>query len=113
MLDGDENTKAAERLAKLVEKNDYHIDCGMLGSKLTSKLTSNFYRYVGGIKYTKAGLVIHPLLLSAVDYIKAEHKGVAVTRNKNKINLVLPVKARVIIGDTDKMLPPGEYEFIL
>ena len=164
LLDGDENTKAAERLAKLVEKNDYHIDCGMLGTKYIFTVTSEygymdtlykmvtnptfpsyaywilqghttlceswdmnnscnhhlfsevdhwFYRYVGGIKYTKAGLVIHPLLLSAVDYIKAEHKGVAVTRNKNKINLVLPVKARVIIGDTDKMFPPGEYEFIL
>ena len=42
LLEGDGNTKAAERLAKLVEKNDYHIDCGMLGTKYIFTVLSEY-----------------------------------------------------------------------
>ena len=164
LLEGNENTKAAEKLANLVIENDYHIDCGILGTKYIFTVLSEYgyidvlykmvtnptfpsyaywilqghttlceswnmsqscnhhmfsevdhwlYRYVGGIKYTSNGLIIKPVLLKNVSYVKAEHKGIVVIRNKDKVHLILPVEARVIIGNIDKLLPPGEYEFNL
>ena len=162
LLDGDENIKAAAKLAKLVEDNGFHIDCGHLGAKyiftalseygymdtlykmvtnptfpsyaywilqgnttlceswdmtqscnhhMFSEVEHWFYRYLGGIKYTKDGLVIKPLPLKNVEYVKAEHKGISVTVDKNDVHVVLPKPARVIIGDTDEALPEGEYDF--
>ena len=157
----DEFPLEAKKLAQLVIDNDYHIDCGIIGTKyifkalsengyidVLYKMTTNptypsyaywinqgqttlceswdmsdscnhhmdsevdnwLYRYVGGIKYTVDGLVIQPLLVEGIDYVKAEHRGIKVIRNDKKVNISLPVAARIIIGDNDFNASPGEYE---
>lgn len=42
LLDPDEKAPAAARLAELVKENDYHIDCGILGTKYIFRALSDF-----------------------------------------------------------------------
>ena len=76
-----------------------------------SEVDNWFYKYVGGIKYTRKGLVIEPLPLKAVRHVKAEHNGVSVTRDENKVSISLPKPARIIIEGKEYSVQAGNYEY--
>ncbi len=69
------------------------------------------YCYVGGIRHTDDGILIEPIKLQDVDYVKVTHKGIEVERNKDEVKVTLPSKARVKIGETDKEFDAGTYMF--
>ena len=164
LLNDDEIPCAAKKLAQMVIDNDYHIDCGIQGTKyiftalsengyidvlykmvtnptypsyaywinsgqttlceswdmrescnhhMFSEVDNWFYRYVGGIKYTAKGLVIQPVAVTGLDYVKVEHRDISVVRNQNKVKIILSVPAHIIIGNANYDVGPGEYEFII
>lgn len=162
LLEDSEVYDFADKLAKLVKEADYHIDCGIFGTKfIFSALSDNgyadvvykmvtnptypsyaywinngqttlceswdmqescnhhmysevdhwLYRYVGGIKYSTDGIVINPVVLDDVGYVKAEHKGIVVVRQGNILDVSTPIELRIIAGGDDVMVKPGEYRF--
>lgn len=78
-----------------------------------SEVDNWFYRYLGGIKFTDDGLVIEPVYLEDVDYVKATHKGVCVERNGKNISVKLDVCAIVKIGEKVFNAAPGVHQFSL
>lgn len=76
-----------------------------------SEVDNWLYRYVGGIRYTDSELVISPVLFDEISDFVAEHGGVKVVRNKEKVTVTIPCSARIDIGDCNKIFEKGTYEF--
>ncbi|MBE7049286.1 MAG: hypothetical protein E7394_00760 [Ruminococcaceae bacterium] len=164
LFDDDKKEEYASKLAKLVEDNDYHIDCGILGTKwifsalsehgyeevlykmvtnpsfpsyanwiingmttlcerwdmsfsqnhhMFSEVDNWFYRYLGGIKFTDDGLVISPVYLKDVEYVKVTHRGITVERKGKDVKVKLSQCAQIKIGTHNEKVCPGEYLFKL
>lgn len=162
LLEDDEVPVFSQKLAELVKQADYHIDCGIFGTKfIFSALSDNgyadvvykmvtnptypsyaywinngqttlceswdmlescnhhmysevdhwLYRHVGGIRYTDHGIVIKPSVLEDVEYVKVEHKGITVIRNRNKLHVFTPVELQIVFADESVSVKPGEYQF--
>ena len=79
--------------------------------QMFSEVDNWFYKFLGGIRHTEKGLLIKPVKLDYIDYVKATHRGIEVVRNKDEVKVTLPCKARVQIGDTDKEFEAGTYTF--
>ena len=78
-----------------------------------SEVDNWFYRYLGGIKITDDGLVISPVYLKDIDCVKATYKGISVERKGKHINVRIDVEAKIVIGDFDFKVSPGEYQFVI
>ncbi len=162
VLEGEEIKKAADELAELIKKQDYHFNCGVCGvsqamfvlsdngytdvvyKAITNKTYPSYaywvysgltalaedwdmsqsknhqmfsevdrwlYNYLGGIKHTDNGVLIEPLKIEGIDYVKATHKGIIVERNGSNVKVTLPHKAKIKIGNTEEEVLAGEYEF--
>lgn len=162
LFEEDEKPEAAKRLAELVIQKDYHIDCGILGTKyifdslseygygdVLYKMISNptcpsyafwknsgmttlgelwdltivahtsdnhhmfgevetwLFKHIAGIRPLKPGfeeVLIKPTFLENIDWVKANHNGVSVEYDKEKINIVTDVPGVL-------ELPSGKYTF--
>lgn len=79
--------------------------------QMFSEVDHWLYRYVGGIRHTDDGLVIAPLPLKDVSYVKVTHKGISVERKGSEVTVTLPQSARILIGNTDTVAPAGTHRF--
>lgn len=79
--------------------------------QLFSEIDHWLYRYVGGIRYTDAGLLIAPIPLKEVGYVKVTHNGICVERNGSSVTVTLPCNARIQIGNTDTIAEPGTHSY--
>lgn len=166
----DETLKMAEKLAQLVIDNDYHIDCGILGTKyiftvlsengyadVLYKMITNptapsyaywinlgmktfaemwglynpngllnslchhmfsevdhwFYKYIGGIQLDETGLTIKPCFIDALDWVRAKHRGIEVSWNKETITVTVDRTAKVVLGSNTYEIEKGTHTFNL
>lgn len=164
LLEENEIPEYAAKLNQLVIDADYHIDCGMFGTKyifsalsengytdtiykmvtnptfpsyaywilngrttlcetwdmqqslnhhLYSEVDNWIYRYLGGFRYYKDGLVINPVYMDNIDFVKAQHKGISVVRNGKNVTVSTPIEVHVVIGKHDAVVQPGKHEFCM
>ena len=158
LLDPKEEPSAAKRLAELVKRNGYHIDCGTLGTKYIFRALSDrgygevlyrmvtnptypsyanwinhgmttlcedwemkhslnhhmfsevdlwFYRSLAGIRRDEKELIIAPVFLKELDWVRASHAGISVFWNKERITVTVPEKATLILGNKRIPLSAG------
>lgn len=152
----------AKNLSALVEKNDYHIDCGILGTKyIFSALSENgyintvykmvtnptmpgyaywinqgmttlceswdmhdslnhhmfsevdnwLYKYVGGISVDEGNILITPMPVDGIDYVKVSFNDCTVERKKNHVTVTLSKETKVKQNGTELLLSSGIHKF--
>lgn len=84
-----------------------------LNHHMFSEVENWFYKHLGGIKFTDAGMIVAPVYLEDVDYVKVCHKGVCVERKGRKVTVKLDVAAKIIIGESEFEASPGEYQLLI
>ena len=149
LLTEDEKPVLAQKLAKLVEDNDFHTDCGILGQKyifsalsdygyietvykmvtnptepsyaywinsgmttfcetwsmtnsrnhhMFSEVDTWFYKYLGGLWFTKGEIIVNPVYLEAVSEVNVKYKDVVIKRVGKKVTVSTKEKIFVIIN---------------
>lgn len=162
LLEDHEVSEYAKELAKLVIDNDYHIDCGILGTKyiftalaengyndvlyravtntempsyaywinqgattfcstwcmtasnnhhMFSEVDHWLYKYIGGIRLDRNGLVIAPIISENIKNFKVTHRDISVERRGDMLCVSLPCDATLELNGAKKKLKKGEYEF--
>ena len=164
VFEEDEKPQMAKKLADLVKENDYHINCGFVGTKcifsalsdygyseVVYKMITNptypsyaywinkgmttlceswdmkdsvnhcafsevdnwFYKYLAGIRLTEDGILIKPIKIKEINYVKAYHKDLVVEIIDNKINVKSGCDFKIFINGDIKQIAAGKYEFVL
>lgn len=160
--DEQERSYFLQSLLNLIREKEYHIDCGILGTRylfdvlaengqteIALKVITNptypgygywihsgmttlcetwnmgssrnhqmfgsvdnwFYRYLGGIRFTDAGVVIDPVFVDAVERVSVEHRGIRMERNGRSVRLLLPCKAKIRIEGKLIEIEAGSYQY--
>ncbi len=159
-----EKPEMARKLADLLKKNDYHIDCGFIGVKCIfsslsdygyaeevykmivnptypgyaywinrgmttlceswdmkdsvnhcafSEVDNWFYKYLAGINLTENGIVIQPIKLKEINYVKAVHRGVLVELKDDKLYVETDTEVTVVTENKTEKVDAGAYEFAI
>ena len=82
-----------------------------LNHHMFSEIETWFYKHLGGIRYTDTGLVISPVYLKSVNYVKVHHKGICVERSGDQVTITLDTMATIVIDKKVQAVAPGVYRF--
>lgn len=69
-----------------------------------------FYRHLAGIRLDETGLVIKPCFV--VDWVKAKHRGIEVSWDREKIEIISPIPATLEMNGKSYSLKIGENKFV-
>ncbi len=72
-----------------------------------------FYRYIAGICIDEDGVKIEPQFIGKLDWVKAKHRDIEVSYNREKMIVKTDRKADVIVGGKTYHVGAGEHEFAI
>lgn len=82
-----------------------------LNHHMFSEVDLWFYRYIAGIRCDGEALVIAPVFLNALDWVRASHRGISVCWDRSRIRVTVPRPATLIFDGRTIPLPAGESVF--
>lgn len=82
-----------------------------LNHHMFSEVDLWFYRYLAGIQTDGEVLTIAPLFLEELDWVKATHRNISVSWNRETITVTVPEPAVLVLDGEKLLLEPGTSTF--
>jgi len=83
-----------------------------LNHHMFSEVDNWFYKHLAGIQICGKNITIKPCFIPQVRWLKATHRGISVTYDDGKFEVVVPNNAKIVLGNRIYEVEAGKWEFL-